>query len=238
MKPPDHPCKTDFTEVMKLFLQRGIVPPNPPPKLMETAKVIHRYTYGLILWRFRLGELPPHSAAFLDELSSDALQILPQTLMGYDKTTSLLIRGVLENALRHVYFSDHPVEFARLNRDRKWYVGMDSLFEYARNHFDFVVTEPKFDCVSQISSLYSSMSETVHGRTVHNLELREALAQIAFDQELATRHAANVVKCAQAVGFLLAIFHRKALRTFSSNDRSFLLRSMPTEARQIWTEHE
>lgn len=112
------------------------------------------------------------------------------------------------------------------------------LIDYAKHHFDFVVTEQKFDCISRMSSLYSSMSEVVHGRTIHNLELREALSQIAYGQDQATKHADSIVKCTQAVNFLLAIYHRKALRGFSGDDRSFLLRSMPAEARQVWTEHE
>ncbi len=238
MNRAEKPCKADFAEVMALFSERGIIPVTPPKELLDTAEEIHQCTYALILWRFRLGELPMHSSIFLDELSSDALQILPQVLMGYDKTAGLLIRGIIENALRHLYFSDHPVEFARLNRDKKWYVGMDTLLDYAKHHYDFVVTEQKYDAISKMNSLYSSMSEVVHGRTVHHLELREALSQIAYDQNLANRHAKNVVKSTQAVNFLLAIYHRRALRDFSNDDRSFLLRSMPPEARRIWTEHE
>lgn len=234
----EQPFKVDFSEVLTLFAERGIVPEKPAAKLVETARVIHKCTYSLILWRFRLGELPEHSSVFLDELSSDALQILPQVLMGYNKAACLLIRGVLENALRHVYFSDHPVEFARLNRDKKWYVGTEALLEYAKHHFDFAVTEPKYDCLAQISSQYSVMSETVHGRTIRNLELHDALASITFDQERADKHAENVIKCTHSVNFLLAIYHRDALRTFTTADRSFLLRSMPAEARQVWTEHE
>lgn len=228
----------DFKEVLDFFVERGIVRKDADPKLVEIAKIIHKCTYGMVLWRFRLSNRPIHASIFLDELSSDALQILPQILMGYNKTTCLLIRSVLENALRHVYFSDHPVEFQRLNRDRKWYVSTDFLMEYSKSHYDFVLTEQKFDCLSQISSLYSEMSEYVHGRAPRNLQLHDALSSIEFDSELALKLASNVEKCSQAVTFLLAIYHRVEVRSFSLSDRRFLLRLMPAKARQVWTDHE
>ena len=236
--PPDAAVASDFADVLELMQKRQIVPRAPSDDLVRVAKTIHGCTYSLILWRFRLGRLPAHGRAFLDELSSDALQILPQVLMGYNKTTCLLIRGILENALRHIYFSDHPVEFGRLNRDKKWYLNVDFLVDYAKNHHDFVVTENAFDALCQITSLYSELSECVHGRTLRNLEQRTALARITFDQSAADKHAAAIVRCAQAVNFMLAIFHRKALRNFTTADRRLILRSMPVKARQVWTHHQ
>ena len=112
----------DLEGVLAFFRERGIVGSPPPGKLLEHAKKIHRATYSLMLWRFRLKGGAEHGRVFIEEVASDALQILPQTLMGYGKTAKLLTRGVIENTLRHIYFSDHPVEFLRMNRDRKWYV--------------------------------------------------------------------------------------------------------------------
>ena len=70
--------------------------------MVRIARTIHGNTYSLILWRFRLRGLPEHAKVFIEEIASDALQILPQIMMGYSKTAKLLIRGISENGL-------HPV---------------------------------------------------------------------------------------------------------------------------------
>src|SRR5712671_4757978 len=108
----------DFDAVMQFLAERGTISHAPSASLKANARKIHEATYSLILWRFRLQRLPDHGKTFIHEVASDALQILPQVLMGYGKTATLLARGVIENTLRHIYFSDHPIEFARMNRDK------------------------------------------------------------------------------------------------------------------------
>lgn len=228
----------DFGEVRAFLVERAILDAAASETRVQYARTIHKYTYSLILWRFRLKKIPDHGRFFLDELASDAIQVLPQALSGYNKTAGLLIRGIIENLLKHIYFVDHPVEFARLNRDRRWYLTTEQLFEYARTHFDFVETEPKFDAIAQLSSMYASLSEIVHGRTVSHLEMRAALTHILCQEQSLKALSVHVTKCAQAANFLLAIFHRAQMKGFSVAERRILLRAMPPQARAVWIEHE
>src|SRR6516162_9617083 len=101
----------DFSDVIVFFKECGILSDAPSQEILAIARAIHENTYSLILWRFRLRNLPEHARVFIEEIASDALQILPQVLMGYSKTAKLLIRGIAENTLRHLYFADHPIEF-------------------------------------------------------------------------------------------------------------------------------
>jgi len=91
----------DFASVLDFLISNGVVPSPQPLGMVESAKRIHRATYSLILWKFRLKGLPEHGKVFVEEIASDALQILPQVLMGYGKTVKLLTRGIVENTLRH-----------------------------------------------------------------------------------------------------------------------------------------
>jgi hypothetical protein len=228
----------DFASVLALLQSRQIIPEKPTTNLVNNARRIHSITYGLILWRFRLRNLPEHSKVFLEEIASDALQILPQIMMGYGKTAKLLVRGVLENALRHLYFSDHPIEYQRMNRDKKWFQTIDSLCDYAKSHPVLWKIEPKFDAINQIGSIYSELSAGVHGRSVHDLEMRAALQRIAYDEESAARETDLLARGAAAVNFSLAVFHREKVRAMQIDDRRIILRSMPPRARQLWAEHE
>ena len=179
-----------------------------------------------------------HGKVFIEEIASDALQILPQALMGYGKTAKLLTRGIIENTLRHLYFSDHPIEFARMNRESKWYLSMESLFEYPKIHPAFLDTERKFDAINRLSTLYSDLSAGVHGRSVQDLEMRVALNRISCDVPELKRQTDFTERCAEAANFLLAVFHRDQMRAFEVEDRRIILRTMPPGARQIWTDLE
>jgi hypothetical protein len=228
----------DFATVLPFLSERGIIPLHPPPSLVENARRIHRATYSLILWRFRLARLQEHGKAFIEEMASDALQILPQAMMGYGKTVKLLTRGVIENSVRHIYFSDHPVEFARMNRESKWYIRIDDLFAYALIHPDFAVTEPRFDAINKLNSLYSELSAGVHGRRVQDLEMRLSLRRIRYDETTATKQTLLVERCAESCNFMIAVFHRDQMAKFEREDRRVILRTMSALAKGVWREVE
>ena len=223
----------DFASVISFLTDQGIVPAPAPAKLLENAKRIHRASFSLILWRFRLKRIPQHGKVFIEEVASDALQILPQVLMGYGKTTKLLTRGIVENTLRHLYFSDHPIEFERMNREQKWYVSLEDLFDYAKIHPAFLRTESRFDAISRLASLHSDLSAGVHGRQVQDLEM--PLKKIAYSPAEAAKQTQLIERCAQSANFVLAVFHQERLAHFQSEDRRIILQTIPPRGRQVWT---
>lgn len=237
-KRPIPTVAADFSDVLAFLKEQQIINQTPAASLVLHARHIHELTFSLILWRFRLKGLPDHAKVFLEEIASDALQILPQVLMGYGKTSKLLIRGIIENTLRHIYFSDHPIEYGHMNRDKKWYVNLDELSDYAKKHPHFCRTEQKFNAIDQLSSLYSDLSGGVHGRTVRDLEMRTALRKIRYDEAAAGAELSYLRKTTAAVNFLIAIFHSSEVRRFSTEDRRVILRSMPKNARETWSDHE
>lgn len=228
----------DFSEISAFLAERAIIPKTPPADLSLVARGIHECTYSPILWKFRLTGLPKRGSLYLEEIASDALQILPQVMLGYSKTAKLLTRGIIENTLRHIYFSDHPIEFIRINSVGKWHPTISSLFEYATGYPDFVSTEPEFDAVARLSSIYSELSAGVHGRSVRELETRAALRSIVYDPARAKEDALFLRRCTEAVNFLMSIFHHNSFASFAKADRSLILRTMPAAARRIWKNHE
>lgn len=235
-KPAIPSVAADFGQVLSFLQSNGLVSATPSVSVVTNAKRIHRATYSLILWRFRLHSLPVHGSAFIEEIASDALQLLPQVLMGYGKTAKLLSRGIVENTLRHLYFSDHPIEFGKMNRESNWHMKTSDLFGYLKEHPAFLETERKFDAIARLSSLYSDLSAGIHGRQVRDLEMRVALSKIKYSDQMAGREMALIEKCAESSNFLLAVFHRKQMAKFELEDRRVILRTMPPRAREVWTE--
>lgn len=230
--------QSDFSRVVEFLKERGIVPPDASEAMLAHAKIIHSRTYCLMLWKFRLSDLPLRGQAFLDEIASDALQILPQSIMGYNKAVKLLIRGIIENTLRHVYFSDHPVEFIRQNQDKKWYINVETLFEYCRSHHHFKLTEPRFDALARLSSAYDQLSAGIHGRTVFDLEMRAALESIVYDEAAVTKDIDLLNHTVAAVNFILFVFHHDKIDGIELVDRRAILRTLPSQARQVLSTFE
>jgi hypothetical protein len=225
---------TDLDEVTPLFQKSGILPSKISAPQAAILKRIHLSTYSLILWRFRLKKLPAHGVPFIEEIASDALQILPHTLRGYNKSAVLLTRGIIENVFRHIYFSDHPIEFARMNRDKKWYQTIDFLQDYLKSHPIFIEVEPRYDAIAKLTSLYSELSAVVHGRTVGHLQMKLALKELTYDSVIAGKLSDNLVRCVAACNFLLAAFHKEQVDRFHVEDRRLILRTMPAHARNVW----
>ncbi len=233
-KRPIPSIAADLKEVISFFKDRRVIPSSPPAPLVENLRRIHRATYSLILWRFRLSALPECGRVFIEEIASDALQVLPQVLMGYGKTAKLLTRGIIENTVRHLYFLDHPVEFEKMNRGKKWFLTMEELFDYLRAHPAFLESEAKFDAVNRLATLHSDLSAGIHGRAVRDLEMHTALKKLVYSNAAARVEADYVEKCAAASNFLLAMYHRAKLSSFQAEDRRIILRTMPARARRVW----
>ncbi len=226
----------DLKSVTAFFKDQKLIPSPARATLLEIVRRIHRATYSLILWRFRLKRNLPHTKPFIEEIASDALQILPQVLLGYGKTVKLLTRGIIENTLRHVYFSDHPVEFQKMNQESKWFMPTADLFTYAKAHPQLMLAEKRFDALNRLSSLYSELSAGVHGQAVADLEMRVSLETIAYSDSSAKKDAALIERCASASNFLLAVFHGQKMAKFQAEDQLIILQTMPPLARKVWRE--
>jgi hypothetical protein len=228
----------DFDDVLGFLVQKLGLPAKALPEMTDTARRIHASTYSLIMWKFRLGKMPDRGRIYIEEIASDALQILPQIMSGFSKTAKLLMRGIIENTLRHIYFYDHPVEFTRINKVGKWHVTVSNMFEFLSAHPEFVLTEANFDALAKLSALYAELSAGIHGRSVSDLETRAALQSIVYDPVKSQEDTELLAKCTASVNFLIAIFHHDEVSAFTPRDRSLILRTMPSKARQVWKEHE
>ena len=228
----------DFEQVSQYLQTQTVFALTPAAQYRELARAVHRLTHSLILWRFRLADLPTYGQVFVEELASDALQILPQVLLGYDKPFRLLTRGVIENVLRHIYFTDHPIEFLKMNTHPKWYLQVEELFTYAAEHPALSPLEKKFPALHKLRDLYTDLSAGVHGRRVQDFQMKIALEKLAFDAGAARKQEEILNKTVQSVNALLAAFHAAQFHRFGSADRSFILRTIPASGRAALSQIE
>ena len=223
----------DLLTLVEFLKDARILPSAPGAKVLQHVKRVHFASYSLILWKFRLAGIAKHARPFVEEIASDALQIVPQALMGYSKTTQLLTRGIIENCLRHIYFSDHPVEFLKMNRSAKWYLKFEELTDYVATHPDLIATQKSFKPVDRLKTLYSDLSGGVHGRRVQDLEMRVALHKIHYEEKSIDARVRDLAKCAESVNLLLIAFHRQKFLHFPRPDRQTILRTISPAGRRL-----
>lgn len=226
--------KTDFSDVVTFLKNKNIMPTDPDVNVLSCAKKIHRLTYSFIWWRFRFSRgRPDYQKVFLYELASDALQILPQALMGYQKTTTLLIRGVIENVLRHIYFFDHPIEFQKANSNKEWHLPVKEHFSYLKTHPLYTQTEKEFDAIGRLSNLYRDLSVRVHGMKLTHMEMRPGLKKNKLQAPIFVEQLDFIRRCAESSNFLLAVFHKDAVLKLPQDDQQIIRLTFPAKARRI-----
>jgi hypothetical protein len=223
----------DFASVCEFFTQQGLIQAPLSVKIESAAKEIHQSTYSLIWWRFRLPKMSLNKSVFILEIASDALQILPQALLGYSKTTKLLTRSIIENVFRHIYYSDHPVEFEKLSFPSKSYIPFRDLLEYIKDHPIYEVTEKKFDAISRLSNLYGELSNFVHGVKSEHLEMRRCLKAIRLTSDNILQEAQFIRRCAESVNFILACYHKDIFNRKSLEDKRVITKTLSRKARNI-----
>ncbi len=223
----------DFADVVTYLQKRGLIPPHPSSVFLVQLRQFHRSLYSLAWWRFHLPSKAAHRRVFVQEIASDAFQILPQSLMGYNKTTLLLVRSVIENVLRHVYYYDHEVEFEKLNEEADWYFAVRDLFPYVLGHPKFRDYEKKYDAICRLKNLYHELSAHVHGMKAIHLEMRAGLRSIVPDQATMQEHAALLKRCAEAANFLLVVFHRKVFQPKPDEETAPVMSVIPSKARRV-----
>jgi hypothetical protein len=225
----------DCVAVVEYLKAQTMYPAAPSGVCVEKTREIHRLTHSLVLWRFRLKRIPDHGQVFIEEIASDAVQILPQLVTGFVKPFKLLARGFVENALRHIYFIDHRIEFEKMNRLPKWYVSVEELFDYALDHPSLRDAEKQFDAINKMKMLYADLSAAVHGRRVQDFQMKIALSKITYGDAMFTEEAKTLARCTEAVNYTLAAFHLTQFRSFGVADRKIILSTLSQTAKKALT---
>src|SRR5258708_33929582 len=99
-------------------------------------------------------------------------------------------------------------------------VSLDGGFERLRENTSGISQDrTKIRCDRTAKSLYSDLSGGVHGRTVHDLEMRSALRKIYYEPAAAAKEVERLRTYTAAVHFRLAISHADKIRTLEPQSR-------------------
>ena len=166
--------EVDFIELNSYLATKNLVPTIFSDSHSVKLKKVHLGAFALVYWDFNLQDLPEHASIHLKEARSDAIASIPLAMEGKRKQAFLSLREVSEDVLRHVYYSEHSVEYRWLQTLGKYMTWKD-LLAYTSNRLFYLDQRLGDSIKGSLGDLYQETSSYVHSRTMNNMQLSACL---------------------------------------------------------------
>ncbi|MDZ7864094.1 hypothetical protein [Acidovorax sp.] len=189
-------------------------------------------------------------SGFIAELRSDLMMALTQGLIYSYRGAAISLRCALEDLYRHLYYMDHPQEFAALSAGRETEFSMkispQGLREYlSRTSYlrsivgakiDFSPkSDPKdMDWIAVNDDLYSALSSAVHGASSEWFAAVGSAASLVRNDGKEEKLNALFVRFAKLCSTFLIAAHRDVFASLGDYDKSLVFEIYePLERRNL-----
>lgn len=224
----------DFEDLKKFLIKKRLISTDEPTEILIDLKHVHKVCYSFALWDHNLAKIKYNGRVFLKEIKSDAIQSIPLLLLGFKKPVSILLRGIIENSLKHVYFIDHPVEFEWLTSKFKYFPTMGDLYDYTKSHPSLKNVIEKIDIVDVLKQKYIKSSMLVHSRDVSHMQLVKSLSSIKRDEEFIKDYKSDLVDVGNVINLMFGQIHKKRFNRFNQFSQETILNCMNRKTKRIF----
>ena len=226
--------EVDFKKCIDYYNQLKLDNSNFSPETTALFRRAHGFAFTLGLWITKLEGNQNPAKIYLNQMLSDAIQVMPTVALGDKRGLRLYARAQIEDALKYVFYCDHPVEFELLQLEPKSHTTMDELFEWAKRHPIFKLERDSVElALGVLASAYAELSLTVHATTVKELELSTAVSSLHRPFKDAVSELAKLQGIFESVTFLLALFHREIMKNLDLNERALVSQFLSTPQKKI-----
>jgi len=222
---PVDSCKEDFKEIKKYFEYTHNIFTPFNPENVSVIKKIHETIYGYLIFKSKL-KINNHANIYLDEIQSDYLQLIPLVLRGYEKLAMILLRDILENTLKFIYYFHHPIEFIQLEGKNKNYIFFEELIRYVCEHPDIKAHAEKLQLLGNVKTKYSELSKYVHSKDGNYMHLVKYLQQIKFKRKFSQEFLTELKTIHSIVMTFLILFLHNKYSSISIPNRRFMLNTV------------
>jgi hypothetical protein len=223
----------DRSKLEAFLRERSAYPVSQGAETDAAFKKAHKAVYGLCIWSHEFSESPIHQRVFLAELRSDALQSIYMALNGFKKPAALLLRSVIEDLLRHLYYYDHQIEFEKLEKTPSSFAKSNVLWQYAKEHPRLENLFEKSRSIDLLENYHAVFSKFVHSTTTTHMNLTKSLDEIGFDKGFFIEYAGNISLLAENAHFVLLVFYQKTTGSFSPEWKSFIVNTISPTLRKL-----
>lgn len=217
----------DFLELRKYCLSHTIAA-NTSSQYWLKVKTIHEQLFPFMYFPVKRKNL--HKEQYLNSIISNVVNLMGSTVFGLRESSLLLCRLIIENFLKHVYYSDHPVEFSNMATERM------SIKDFK----EYLVSHPKYDKkilvkreVDVIANLYSELSVIIHNSkpTFHSHMLLNAIKRNSISVALEVEK--YICRIAPRVLFLLIIFEKDIFQRRTKREILIIQKHLSREQRAL-----
>jgi len=199
--------KEDYDNLFSFLNENNIYPKEHHEQIKKDLFEVHRYIYSLCLWSNEFETSPINQNIYLIQIRSDAIQSLYLSLIGFKKPVKLLLRGIIEDLLEHLYYYDHKIEYERVETETKYYQDIRDLWEYLKNHprIKHIVNETEIYGV--LRQYYSELSKYVHSSTSKHMDYINTIDNVKFDVDFFKEYKKDIINISCCVNYLLYVFY-------------------------------
>lgn len=224
----------DFQKCLEDDVTFRIKDDGIPAGNKNALKLIHGFAFSLGLWLSKLDESSDTGYPYLLELRSDSILLIQLVVFGNRRSFRLHERSLIENFLRYIYYHHHPIEHQLLQIDPKSDETIDNLMGWTKRHPRFQTERLATDsCCAILSSLYAEFSKSVHGATIKEMELVDAIESLHNNSLIPEQEKSKLRSLFESVTLLLGLFHKETLNQFDLNERALISQFLKNDQKRI-----
>ncbi len=197
----------------------------------------HKSTYviALILTKLKKNVNEENKLIFLAEILSDILTITKLSFAGFETPSLIILRRLIENFYNHIYYFDHPIEYAHLNAGKNEYTPIEKLKLYFDTHPVFF--DQNDATLKEYNQLlfneYQQLCKVVHSKGRDSMNLANCLKDLRHEFEIKD-FLKQVINIELYIIYLVYKFHKEL--AFTATEKNIVTGIVPTNKRNRLTE--
>ncbi|MHA1410594.1 MAG: hypothetical protein ACTSQY_09880 [Candidatus Odinarchaeia archaeon] len=213
--------KKDFENTIKYYKEYKINEGIFSEKNIPLLKIAHKFASSVRMFILKL-DVPEHSFYYLEQISSDSIQMYFNMFFGNLRAVRLHQRSLIENLLRYIYYYDHYIEHLILQKEPSEYILIRNLFEYMKKHPKFSDNLDICESIETLSSKYSEISKSVHVSTISDMEIINNLTSLNNPIKNINEEIKNLVIIIKNIIFILCFFHNDVFSSLTMDERPLI----------------
>jgi hypothetical protein len=144
-----------------------------------------------------------------------------------------LLRSTIEDALRHIFYYDHVVEFEKLEQSPSSYETMNELWQYSKTHPRLEKTFERSKAIDFLENKYAVFSKYVHSGDTSHMNLTNSLSKVEFDKQFFEEYSKEVLTLAGYLNFSLFKFYQKTIACFNPPWKNYVISMIKPSLRRL-----
>jgi hypothetical protein len=224
--------ESDFENMKSFLKKKGIISEEWLKDNQDKLATFHELVSSFVVWNHHLRKKEEHQRYFIGETRSDSINIILAVLSGSKKAVNLLLRGIIENTLNHIYYFDHPIEFQLISINDE-YLTFKELISYVKKHPLMAGCLEGTQVLSRLEQGHKTTSKFVHSQSPQFMQNFQSLCEIKFDPRFFDWAVKKFKSVTSDLNILLVLLHYEDFKTMHRDYRKLVMKVITRENKKI-----